>query len=364
MTSSERVLGSDYIYWAKTSASSRFNLTNSGMPSLKFKDLDLRIDDLELSDDSGYGYPPLVKALAVRLDVDPESLVTGAGATFANHLAMASLVAPGDEVLIEQPTYGPLLSLARYLGAEVKRFPRSFEEQFQVIPEALERCISPRTRLIVITNLHNPSSVLLDAQTLSRIGDLARSVKARVLIDEVYLEALFARRPRTAYHLGPEFVVTSSLTKAFGLSGLRCGWIVADTELAQKMWLLKDLFVATDAHAVERLALAALRQLDEIGSNAERVLEANRRLAVQFLGSRDDLQIVSSEYGTIMFPGFKTGSADDFCDVLKKRYETSVVPGRFFEMPAHFRIGLGGDFSTLREGLGRLAAALDEYGNR
>ncbi len=354
-------MGAEYIHWAKMSAGMRFNLATSGMASLKLKDLNVVIDDLELTDDSGYGYPPLIKALSQRLDVDPESLVTAAGATFANHLAMAALVAPGDEVLIEQPTYGPLLSLALYLGAEVKRFPRRFEGRFQIIPEEVERRISPRTRLIVITNLHNPSSVLTDAQTLSRIGDIARGVKARVLIDEVYLEALFANRPRTAYHLGPEFVITSSLTKAFGLSGLRCGWIVAKHDLARRMWLLTDLFAATPVHPGERLAVVALRQLEHIGNRAEQLLEGNRRLVEQFLATREDLEIVRPDYGTIMFPRLKAGNADELCSILRKNYETVVVPGSFFEMPAHFRIGLGGDSEMLKEGLRRLSAALDEY---
>src|SRR5258708_30600887 len=130
---------------------------------------------------------------------------------------MAALVNPGDEVLIEQPVYEPLLAIARYLGAEVKRFSRRFEDGFRLLPEEIEQELSSRTRLLVITNLHNPSSVLTGDETLKHLGQIARQVNARVLVDEVYSETLFEDSPRTSFHLGSDFVITSSLTKAFGL---------------------------------------------------------------------------------------------------------------------------------------------------
>ncbi len=352
--------GSEYMHWAKTRSSARFNLATSGLANLKLRELEIKLEELEITGDGGYGYAPLKEGLAARLDVTADSIVTAEGASFANHLAMAALIERGDEVLMESPTYEPLLSLARYLGAEVRRFVRSFADGFQIVSAEIERSITSRTRLIVITNLHNPSSVLTNVQTLKQLRDLARNVKARILVDEVYLEALFDKRPRTAFHLGPEFVVTSSLTKAFGLSGLRCGWIIAEPDLAQKMWLLNDLFAATPVHAGERMSLAALPQLPGLAKRPEALLEKNRNIVNKFLNEREDLEAVRPEFGTTIFPRLKKGTADNLCKVLSERYETSVVPGRFFEMPAHFRIGLAGDSETLSQGLQRLGAALDD----
>jgi aspartate/methionine/tyrosine aminotransferase len=289
-----------------------------------------------------------------------ESIVTAAGTTFANHLAMATLIDPGDEVIIEQPTYEPLLALARYLGAEVRRVPRRFEAGFQIDLDELEHSISSRTRLIVLTNLHNPSGVHISNDTLKQIGDVAKQVGARVLVDEVYLESFFKDRPRTAFHLGPEFVVTSSLTKAFGLSGLRCGWIVAEESLAERMWLLNDLFASTPVHVGERLSVAALHQLDSLAAEANALLKTNRELVERFLDSRKDIDAVRPTAGTVVFPKLARGSGDAFCSLLARKYETSVVPGRFFEMPQHFRLGMGGDTETLEAGLERLGHALDE----
>jgi aspartate/methionine/tyrosine aminotransferase len=183
-----------------------------------------------------------------------------------------------------------------------------------------------------------------------------------VLVDEVYVQMLFEEPPRSAFQLGNQFVVTSSLTKAFGLSGLRCGWIFAEPELAQRMWRLNDLFAATPVHAGERLSVLALEQVDGIARNAQARLDENRRLLNAFLDQRDDLEAVRPNAGSIMFPRVKQESSEKLCELLREKYETSVVPGRFFEMPAHFRIGMGGDSETMTEGLSRLRAALDELG--
>jgi aspartate/methionine/tyrosine aminotransferase len=208
--------------------------------------------------------------------------------------------------------------------------------------------------------LHNPSGVLIDDETLCEIGRVARLVGARVLVDEVYIETLFEPQPRTAFRLGNEFVITSSLTKTFGLSGLRCGWIFAEPDLARRMWLLNDLFAATPVHSGERLSVVAFKQLEEIGAHAKALLDRNRQTLNAFLDSRNDLQVVREEFGTVTFPRMTQGTADELCRLLREKYETSVVPGRFFEMPAHFRIGIAGNSDILREGLDRLGAALDE----
>jgi aspartate/methionine/tyrosine aminotransferase len=351
---------SEYMHWAKTRSRARFNLATSGLENLSLKDLRVSLDDLEITGTTGYGYEPLIRALAERHRVDPGCVVTAAGTTFANHLAMAAMVNPGDEVLFESPAYEPLLAVAQYLRADVKRFERRFEDGFRLSATEIEKKISNRTRLIVLTNFHNPTGVLAEDDVLREVGEIARNVNARVLVDEVYVQMLFEDPPRTAFHLGNQFVVTSSLTKAFGLSGLRCGWIFAEPELAERMWRLNDLFAATPVHAGERLAVLALQQLEGIARSVQTRLDANRQLLNEFLDQRDDLETVRPAAGSIMFPRVTSGDSEKLCALLREKYETSVVPGKFFELPAHFRIGMGGDSETLREGLKRLGAALDE----
>jgi len=355
-----RALSSDYMHWAKTQADARFNLATSGMPNFPLRDLPMRIEELEITGTSGYGYPPLLEALAAKSGVPKESVVAAAGTSMANHLAMAALISPGDQVLIEQPTYGLLLEVARYLGAEVKRFARATNNRFAVDVEEISRQLTKRTRLIVLTNLHNPSSALIDDSTLKEIREAARRVGARVLVDEAYLEAAYEISPSTSFHLGEGFVATGSLTKFYGLSGLRCGWILAGPDLAKKMWRLNDLFASTPVHAAERLSVIALKNIEVPAARARRLIEANRPLLVSFLHSRQDLEWAEQEHGTVVFPRVLHADVEKLCGLLAQKYETSVVPGRFFEMPDHIRIGVGCETETLSAGLERLGAALDE----
>jgi len=359
MTPAREVVSSSYMNWAKTSSMAKFNLATSGVDNLKLRELRVSLDDLEITN-GGYGYKPLMEAIAKRYQVNTDSIVTAAGTTFANHLALAALTKPGDEVLVEQPAYEPLLAAIRYFGVQVKRFSRTFQNGFQVSLKEIEALVTSNTRLIVITNLHNPSGVLIDTSTMQRIGEIARRVGARVLVDEVYMETLFNEPPPTSFHLGKEFVVTSSLTKAFGLSGLRCGWIFAEPELARRMWLLNDLFASTPVHAGERLSVVAMQQLDEIGERAKQLLDRNRQILNEFLDTRKDLEVIRPEFGTVMFPRVRQGTSERLCQLLREKYETSVVPGKFFEMPDHFRIGITAETSVVDEGLNRLGKALDE----
>jgi aspartate/methionine/tyrosine aminotransferase len=220
--------------------------------------------------------------------------------------------------------------------------------------------VTEKTRLIVLTNLHNPSGVLTDSDTLRALGELARRAGARVLVDEVYLEAVFARRPGSAFHLGEQFVVTSSLTKAYGLSGLRCGWILAEASLAHRIWRINDLYAATPAHPAELLSVIALNNLDKISTRARDLLEANRRTFNAFLDSRSDLECVRPDHGTVAFPRLKSGTTDALFELLQRKYDTSIVPGRYFDMPQHFRLGICNPEEITMEGLARLGRALDE----
>lgn len=364
MAEAKRIKNSDYIEWAKTRSQARFSLATSGVMHYPMADLPVRLEDIELSGPSWYGYEPLQQALAAKCGVSPDNVVAAAGTSMANFLAMATILEPGDEVLIERPAYDPLVSTAAYLGAHVKRFDRRFEEGFRIDPSEIERAVTNRTRLIVITNMHNPSGVSVDNDTLAEIGEIARRAGARVLVDEVYLEALFTLAPPSAFHLGSEFVATGSLTKAYGLSGLRCGWVLADSELAKKMWRLNDLFGNIPAHPAERLSVIALHNLDIIAGRAIALLEKNRPLLDLFLDSREDLEAVRPGVGTVVAPKLMQGSVDELCALLRDKYETSVVPGRFFEMSEHIRIGIGSETEMLAAGLERLGAALDELGKR
>ena len=350
---------SPYMEWAKTRSNARFNLASSGLAPLPLAELG-ELEPLEINGPGQYGYPPLLERLARKAGVEPDRVVHATGTSMANLLAMAAVAGAGDEVLVEDPTYPLLTDAARWLGLEIRRFPRRAENRFRVEANEVERALTPRTRLIVLTRLHNPSSAPIDEQTLRVVGALARGVGARVLVDEVYLEALavLGRPCLSAAHLGSEFVVTSSLTKGYGLSGLRCGWVIADPDLARRIWRLNDLFGVTPAHPAELLSVTALDRLDRPAARARLILEANTATANAFLASHPQLECAPLDGGMIAFPRLRAGDVDRLCDRLREQ-ETTVVPGRFFGAPQHFRMAIGCAPETLAGGLERLARVLE-----
>ena len=354
-----RTVQSDYMHWAKFKPPVRFPLTGSEVPHFRLDSLPLSIADLDMDGASHPRYRPLRERIAGRYGVHVDQVVSADGTSMANFLAMATMLSPGDEVLAERPTYELLIGAASLLGARIKRFERKASEAFRLDPAAVEQALTPSTRLIVITNLHNPSSVLADEMALRSVGELAAKVGARVLVDEVYLDSAAPPR-RSAVHLGPQFVITNSLTKSYGLSGLRCGWILAEPELAERMWRLNDLFGVNQAHQAERLACIAFDNLDRVIGDTPEVLRRNRELFNRFAASRDDLDCSPAEHGITAFPRWHGGDTQRVDDHLRAQYDTSVVAGRWFELPDHFRVGFGLPTAEFEEGLARLGKGLDD----
>jgi aspartate/methionine/tyrosine aminotransferase len=354
-----RTLASEYMYFAKLKTGARYNLASSGIANCTLADLGLDLASLALHGENAYGYGPLVERIAGRFAVSPACVVTAGGASFANHLAMAALMEPGDEVLIEDPTYELLLSTLGYLQADIRRFQRRPEERWRLDMDAVVAGLTPRTRLVVLTNLHNPTSAVATDEEVAAVAEAAAKVGALVLVDEVYRELLFRHgRAETSFRPDANIVVTSSLTKAYGLSGLRCGWILAPAKLAERMRRLNDLFASLPPHVSECMGVAAFDRLEAFRKRADGLIDANRAAYQEILGDHPALDQVLFDQGTTVFPRLRAGDGDRFLERLLDRFDTSVVPGRFFGRPDHIRIGLGGDAEMTREGLMRLASAL------
>ena len=366
MTSPKRTKHSEFMEWAKLCSQARFNLASSGVLSVPASEFPFHIDALEITGSDGYGHEPLQQRIARHYGIEAECVVAANGTSMANHLAMAALIEPGDEVLIEQPAYGPLLDVASYLGARSTRFARTLTNAFALDLEKLENAITSATRLIVLSNLHNPSGALVPPETLHAVAEIAARARAHVLIDEVYLEMIFDQSPLFAFPIGQglgtenSFIVTSSLTKTYGLSGLRCGWILAAPQLARRIWRLNDLFGVNAPHPAEQLSVAAFDHLPQFRERARALLTKNRALLDSFLDSRNDLECFRPPGGTVVFPRLTSANSEAFFQLLREKYQTSVVPGKFFDLPEHFRIGIGGDTESLGTGLERLGSALDE----
>lgn len=357
-----RPMQSPYLEWAKRHARARWNLAGSGLPHLTIEEIGGWPAQEALTVPNAYGYEPLLERVAAHHRVHPTQVVTANGCSMANYLALAALVEPGDEVLIERPTYDPLIQAAGHLGARIVRFDRRAEAGFAIDPDVVEAAITPRTRVVVLANLHNPSSQHTPNAVLTRIGAAAARVGARVIVDEVYLDTVFDEPPGCCVHLGPAFVATGSLTKAYGLSGLRCGWVIANDALVRRIWSLVDLYGNVQAPAMDVMAAAAFDRLPALTARSRVLLEANRKALAAWLAAHDTVACVLPRWGTtaVLTPTRRARiDASSLYEVLRNDYDVSVVPGVFFECPEYLRISLSTDTATLEEGLRRIAQALD-----
>jgi hypothetical protein len=241
----------------------------------------------------------------------------------------------------------------------VRTFERRMTDGWRLDLDEIAARLTPRTRLVVITNLHNPSGALASEAEIRAIADAAAAVGARVLVDEVYLELTFHDgQARTAFTAQGNIVVTSSLTKAYGLSGLRCGWILAPAPLAERMRRLNDLFGVVPPHIAERLAVVALDRLEPLRARAQAMLGANLAAYREILGEHAALEQVVFDPATTVFARLREGDGDPLFERLRRDHDTSLVPGRFFARPDHIRVALGGHPPATREGLTRLAEVL------
>jgi aspartate/methionine/tyrosine aminotransferase len=354
-----RPLDSEYVEWARSLGTIRHSIALSGVPPIDVKLLEPSLDDFTMVADNEYGWPPLLERIARRYGVGAQEVVLAHGTSMANHLACAALLEPGDRVLVEHPVYDPLVTVPRYIGCEVDFFERREEDRYALDVDAVKKALTPRTTLVVLSNLHNPTGAILRRAELEELASLADSRGFHVLVDEVYLEWLYGTgdHPATAMNVSPRFVTTCSLTKVFGLAALRAGWILAESTLATRMRRLNGLFASSMSHPAERLAARVFDRADTLLEKQRARVSRNRAMVVDFIATQPRLSWIEPETGTVGFVRLDGGDVDELVERLRAK-ESLVVPGRFFGAEDHFRIGFGMDRAQLEIGLDRLASVL------
>lgn len=350
-----------YVAWIKRAPEVTYNLMGSNLLHCTVQDIPGAREHLALDGPHEEGFEPLLEDISQRHGLTPGQVSLANGASGANFLVCGALLEPGDEVLVESPAYDPLLAVPRFMGAKIRRFDRVFEEGFRIDPERVKAALTPRTRLLILSNLHNPTGAFTPPAIMRQVGDLADSVGARVLVDEVYLESLHGQEVAPSATLSPTFISTSSLTKAYGLSGLRAGWALSAPDLAERIKRVRDVVDGVGPFPSELLAHLAFQALPALRKRARDILEPNMERLRAFMAERPEVDWVPPAGGSVAFPRL-SGVRDtwDFARRLREDHDTGVVPGRFFEAPAHFRIALGGRSEILEEGLRRLGRALAE----
>ena len=308
------------------------------------------------------GNPYVNAALASTYGVSAAHILCTTGATGAIALLYRALLQPGDHVLVETPGFDLLGMLASEQGAQVSTFLRP-GPGFAIDVDRIAAALTPRTRLVVLTNLHNPSGLAADHEALQDLAELAQARGFRVIVDEVYGDfATAEERPVPACRISPHFISVSSLTKAFGLSTLRCGWIVADPAVIA---IVRDLADRTEfgiSNLTHALAALVLERRDQFSAYSSDVLSAARQIADRHFAEWEKAGLIAGtlpKSGCIAFP--RLVGIDDtlaFADDLFARTGVTVVPGEFFGAAGHVRIGFGLPVSKVEPAFAMLGEAL------
>jgi aspartate/methionine/tyrosine aminotransferase len=360
-----RVRDLEYITWAKSMPRAEINLARSGVDPCPVSLLRVTTADLVVSLPVKYGYAPLREAIAARYGVRFEQVFPLSGGTsFANWVALLALLdgcGRATEVIVERPAYEPLLRIPQSLGYRVRRLDRRLDDGYAIDLDRFASLVTPRTRLAIVTNLHNPSGARIPMTVLRKMAALLARVGGYLLVDEVYLECVFGARPESCVRAGSNVVTTNSLTKAYGLDGLRAGWILGPPRTIARAQRINDLMTNNSVAVGERLTLAAFRRLRDIDRRAHTLLDPNLDRVRRFFAREPRLDAFVPAGGNVVFPRLVPRiDADRFAAHLVRRYSTIVVPGRFFESPRHIRISFGCAPAKLTRGLENISRALDD----
>ena len=353
----------DYLEWARAHMGRvRYDLARSNVKGLTREEIGLALEDVALEGTDADGLPALRDLLAKRYKVGRGNVLLTSGATMGLWLSCAAVLQEGDQVLVEQPAYEPLVRAAEARGALVRPLERRFAHGFQIELEVLERDITRSTRALVLSNLHNPSGVATAAEKMQSIGQLAKDHGATVIVSEVYLDNAFVDGLAPAAAFGPHMVSIGSLSKVYGLGGLRIGWLIASEDVVARARQALDYIECDLPAPSEAIALVALRRMDEWAERARRIARRGFDVVKEWLAKREDLAWVEPAGGTVCAIRLPTGiPAPELATVLREKHATLVAPGEFFGLRGFLRVSVGQDEDVLRAGLKNIARAIDAW---
>jgi aspartate/methionine/tyrosine aminotransferase len=354
-----------------------FNLSESGVHPLRLGELvhdhvsreALLNEVLRYTQTNG---TPALRALIASMytGATPDHIQVTNGGSEANYISTWKLVEPGDEVVVMSPNYRQTLSLARAFGAAVSEWPLVNDGvRWRVDIDALDRLVSPRTRLIVICNPNNPTGARFLEPDLDRIGEIASRHGSWVLSDEIYRGAeRDGRETPTMWGRCERVIVTSGLSKAYGLPGLRIGWVVAAPELVESLWAYHDYTTIAPGALSDALARRVLepRRREAILARTRSILNQNFPVLESWLAQHDGLfSYVPPDAGAILYARYHHAiNSTELVTRMRLEHSLLVVPGDHFGMDGCLRLGFGEDPDYLRRALDRASAAIVGCGMR
>ncbi|MHA2224192.1 MAG: aminotransferase class I/II-fold pyridoxal phosphate-dependent enzyme [Candidatus Hodarchaeales archaeon] len=345
----------------------KYNLAESSVPDFILGNLDLNLGDLVLSYTDHLGKPRLRQSIAGE-DVTSDKVLVTTGAAGALYIIATSLLKPSDHVVILHPNYVANIESPRAIGCQIDYLRLSIEEKFKLDITKLEQLIKPSTRLISLTFPQNPTGTMLSESELNEIILLAESKDITLLIDETYRDIPIIPRKALpiAASLSSNAISVSSFSKAYGLPGIRLGWLITlNDALMERFLAAKELIFICNSVVDEEIATHFMIRKNEFLPQIQSHIHTNYEILKHWIKNNDYLEWVKPSGGCVCFPRIKTGikiDIDGFYATLKETYKTFVAPGHWFEMDERYmRIGYGyPSKQELEGGLASIIKAIED----
>lgn len=338
---------------------------------------------LDLEEDSGknflsnlmkeklnYGWiegSPNFKTEVARLyqKVSSENILATNGATGANHLVLYGLIEPGDHIIAEYPSYQQLYDIPKSLGAEVSQWKIFEEDNWYPQIDDLKKLIQTNTKMICLNNANNPTGTILNKDFLQQVVEIARTVGAYILVDEVYLPFEDGGDYAPIADLYENGISTNSLSKTYSVPGIRMGWVATqNTKLADIFRKYRDYTMICCGVFDDALGVLVLKHREALLARNRAIVLKNLKILKDWVASESLVSMIFPNAVSTSFVKFEQldpEKTEDFAISLLKEKGVLIVPGNRFDLPGYARIGYCCPEETLREGLKYLSEFLREY---
>lgn len=343
----------------------RYNLSESGVHPLTIQELlglagasALPLLEVRLGYAQSNGTDKLRERIAALYPgASPDQVIVTNGSAEANFCVCWRLIEPGDKVAVMMPNYMQSPGLAQNFGAQVRPFQLHEKEGWEPYAEEIRTAIAPGTKLVVVTNPHNPTGHVLGDAARKLILDRAAEVGAWLLADEVYQGAeRDGKTTQSFWGSGySKVIIVNGLSKAYGLPGLRIGWVVATPEFSQDVWARHDYTTIGPSGASDHLAAVALDPVvrEKLIERTRRILHANFPVMEAWLKNfGDTFSWHAPSAGAICWAHYRGAiPATEIVEKLRAQHSVLLCPGDHFGMPGFLRFGYGGDLQHFQEAL-------------
>lgn len=342
-----------------------YDIGESGMKFVSVENLHFDLNEVELRYGYHLGHPELRRVIAGQYaGRNYENVAVTTGASEGNFSVIAHLVGPKDNIIVEHPTYSSLYQVPRSLGRDLTLFKLKWENEFRPDMEKLRKLVKPNTRLISLTHPNNPTGSVLTESEMREAIEIAEDAGAYLMVDETYRDLSFEEPPPAAATLSDRAISLTSMSKTWGLPGIRIGWAVADESVVEAIRAIREQITICNSSVGEAIAKGVLEKRDEILAGLRKSMLSNYQIVKEWMEDQKWLEWVEPKSGVVCAPRLRNGkNTDKLCELLVTKYRTFTVPGSRMELDGHFRLGFGGDQEELVQGLNQLKKALVElYG--